>query len=322
MALVSVVPAVLVAHAHQLAALAVGVDRAVTTLRGRLTGLYEQTDEQVRARNRDVVKAKAAVQAAERALERRREDEERAARALREAQAAVAQARLGATDDTDSAAGMGGAAGIGGMDVDAALHAERQASKALDAATRKVEEAEAELEQARTERTVATRLREEAIALRGQAREQVTRGVALATCATGFGDLPANAIFLLAELLDLLDEYLADVPGQAASARSLREPAFIAQITGGAGQHGPRSLASEAAGLLGVADLLGDLFAGLDVGTAALETSWNDSVGQRYQESHLAPMITGLREVVTMAFDIQGAANWILGVLADQDGGL
>ncbi|OHV30060.1 MULTISPECIES: hypothetical protein [Pseudofrankia] len=310
MALVSVVPAVLVAHAHQLAALAASVNRAIVTQRDGLTGLYEQTEERVRATSQDLTRAENAVRAAERALERAREEEERAACALREAEAAVGQANEGAT------------AGVEGVDTEAALQAERRAAKALDVAGRKVEEAEAELERARAERTVTVRLRENALALRGRAREQVDRGRTFSTCATRFGDLAADAIFLLAELLDLLDVYLADVPGQAASATSLRQPAFMAQIAGAPARHGLRTFAGEGAGVGGVADLLGDLLAGLDVGTADLEKGWNDSVGRRYQENHLAPMIGGLREAVTMAFDIQAAVHWILGGLANQGGGL
>jgi hypothetical protein len=189
-------------------------------------------------------------------------------------------------------------------------------------ARRKVEEAEEELERTRTERTVAVQLREDALVLRGRAGEQVDRGQAFSTCASRFGDLAADAIFLLAELLDLLDVYLADVPGQAASAASLRQPAFMAQIAGVPARHGLRTFAGEGAGVGGVADLLRGLLAGLDVGTAELEKGWNDSVGRRYQEKHLAPMIVGLSEAVAMAFDIQSAVHWILAALAGQSSGL
>ncbi|ONH26398.1 hypothetical protein [Pseudofrankia asymbiotica] len=311
MALVSVVPAVLVAHAHQLAALTAGVNRAIATLRDGLTGLQEQTEERVRTTSLDLRKAEAAVRAAGRALERRREDEARAADALREAEAALGQAGEAATD------------GAGGVDTDAAFQAERRARTALGVASREVEEAEAELELARTERAGAVRLREDALALRGRAREQVIQGQTCSTCATRLGDLAANATFLLAGLLDLLDVYLADVPGQAGSAQSLRQPAFMTQFAGVSARHGLRTFGGAGAGvgIGGVVDLLGGLLAGLDAGTADLEKGWNDSVGRRYQESHLVPMISGLFEVVTMALDIQGAVNWIVGGLADQGGG-
>ncbi|MCL9758034.1 hypothetical protein [Frankia sp. AiPa1] len=312
--LVVVDPTVLSAHLGLLAGTTARVGSAALQITGALASLAERADHALGSSRARLATAIHTRTRAEEAVRRAESDLDHAGQEVTWARAALARAEATTWRDDDGT--------VRHADTTAEIAAVAQAEARHAAARKELVRVQEELERALAAQLEAERRARFAATVRGRAFDQVERAGAVAGWIGLFQELATDASFLLTLRIDLLAQYLGDLPARVAQARAGAAAgggiaaAVLGALVPGAGVVAagvaPFDVgAGDGVGVGGAAQGLTDLSSGFGAGVLALATCWADDVGRRYFVGFAEPLADRMRGIAEAARDISTSTHGI-----------